>query len=229
MTAPTTASAATGRNIAALLTRLWRVQVTGAHHVPLDGPVILVANHTGVLDGPVLLGASPRPVHVMAKSALYVPPLDRVLRATGQIELEYETPDRSALLTSLAVLRAGGVIGVFPEAHRGAGDVRHVRHGAAYLTCHSGALVVPVAVLGTRPPGAGKDSLPRLRSRVDVVFGEPVDVRVAGDPHRRAVVARSGERLRQALADHVQVACDRTGQPLPGPLPVSTPDHRSTA
>ena len=77
---------------------------------------------------------------------------------------------------------------------------------------------MPVAILGSRPAGAGRDALPRLRARIDVVIGEPVDVRVDGDVRRRAVLARSGERIRQVLADHVRAACASTGQSLPGPL-----------
>ena len=224
-----TSGAATGRNLAALLTRLWKLRVAGAHHVPVDGPLILAANHTAFLDGLLLAAASPRPVHVLAKSEIFVPPIDRLMRATSQIRIEYDGPDRSALLEAVAVLAEGGVVGVFPEAHRGAGDARHLKHGAAYLAARSGALVVPVAILGARPAGTGKDALPRLRSPLDVVFGEPVDIRVEGDARRRAVLARSGERLRQTLSDHVQHAVRRTGQDLPGPLPDTASDHRSTA
>lgn len=224
-----TSGAATGRNLAALVTRMWKLRVAGAHHVPVDGPVILAANHTAFLDGLLLAAASPRPVHVLAKSEIFVPPIDRLMRATSQIRIEYDGPDRSALLEAVAVLRDGGVVGVFPEAHRGAGDARHLKHGAAYLAARTGALVVPVAILGARPAGTGKDALPRLRSPLDVVFGEPVDIRVEGDARRRAVLARSGERLRQTLSDHVQNAVRRTGQDLPGPLPDTASDHRSTA
>lgn len=224
-----TSGAATGRNLAALVTRMWKLRVTGSHLVPHDGPVILAANHTAFLDGLLLAAASPRPVHVLAKSEIFVPPLDRLIRATSQIRIEYDGPDRSALLEAIDVLTDGGVVGVFPEAHRGAGDAQHLKHGAAYLAARTGALVVPVAILGARPAGTGKDALPRLRSPLDVVFGEPVDIRVAGDSRRRAVVARSGERLRQSLSDHVQLAVRRTGQDLPGPLPDPASDHRSTA
>ncbi len=224
-----TSGAATGRNLAALVTRMWKLRASGAHLVPDDGPVILAANHTAFLDGLLLAAASPRPVHVLAKSEIFVPPIDRLMRATSQIRIEYDGPDRSALLEAVGVLTDGGVVGVFPEAHRGAGDAQHLKHGAAYLAARTGALVVPVAILGARPAGSGKDALPRLRSPLDVVFGEPVDIRVDGDSRRRAVVARSGERLRQALADHVQLAVRRTGQDLPGPLPDPASDHRSTA
>lgn len=224
-----TSGAATGRNLASLLARLWKLRVAGAQLVPVAGPVVLVSNHAAFLDGLLLAAASPRPVHVLATSEIFVPPLDRLMRATSQIRIEPDGPDRSALRAAAQVLDAGGVVGGFPETHRGAGDGQHLKHGAAYLAARTGAVVVPVAILGARPAGAGKDALPRLRSPLDVVFGEPVDIRVDGDPRRRAVLARSGERLRQALSDHVQLAVRRTGQDLPGPLPDPASDHRSTA
>ena len=211
------ARAATGRNLAALAARAWDVRVVGAQHVPAEGPVLLAANHTAFLDGLLLAAAAPRPVHVLAGSELFVPPLDRLLRGTGQIELHHDRADRSALRTALGVLADGGVVGIFPEARRGAGDVRHVRHEVAYLAARSAAVLVPVAILGARPAGGGPDALPRLRAHIDVVIGQPVDVRVDGDVRRRAVLARSGERIRQVLADHVQAARASTGRTLPDP------------
>jgi len=224
-TTPSTSRAATGRNLAALAARAWRLHVEGADRVPHRGPVLLVANHTGFLDGLVLAAASPRPVHVLADPDLFAPPLDRLLRGTGQIPFDATAAHRTALLVAAEVLGGGGVVGVFPEVSRGAGDARHIRHDVAYLAARTSALVVPVAILGTRAAGAGKDSLPRLRSRIEVVIGAAVDVRVEGDPRRRAVLARSGERIRQLLADHVHDACDRTGLDLPGPLP--HPSHHT--
>ena len=211
---PSRSGAATARNVARLGMRAWRVRVTGLHHVPVDGPVLLAANHLGALDGPLLVAASPRPVHVLAKSELFVAPVDRLLRAGGQVEIEYDGPDRSALHLAVRLLADGRAVGVFPEGHRGRGDVAHARHGLAYLAA-GGVPVVPVAVLGTRGTGSGRDSTPRPGARLDVVYGEPVVVRADGDVRRRAVLARAGEQLRQVLADHVERSCRRTGQVLP--------------
>jgi 1-acyl-sn-glycerol-3-phosphate acyltransferase len=222
-TPPSRSAAATGRNLAALATRAWKLHVTGADRVPHTGPVILASNHIGFLDGLLLVAAGPRPAHVLVSSDVWVAPFRRVLAATGQIELAGDVPDRRALLTARQVLDDGGAIGIFPESQRGAGAVAHVDHATAYLAARSGALVVPVAILGSRPAGRGADSLPRWRARIDVVFGPAFDVRSPGDPRRRAVLARSGERLRQVLSDHVRAACAETGQTLPGPLP--TLDH----
>lgn len=207
-------SLATARNVAAMVGRLWRLRVTGTHHVPSVGPVILAANHTAVMDGPVLVAASPRPVHVLAKSALFVGPWAGALRSAGQVEIDYDGPDRSALRECVRLLEHGRAVGIFPEAHRGRGDVARIRHGVAYLAVGCGVPVVPVAVLGTRRSRAPLGSIPRPMSGIDVVFGEPVVV-ADGDPRRRTVLAGAGERIRQALADHVAVACRRTGRALP--------------
>lgn len=211
---PPEGGAATARNVAALVGRLWRLGVSGAHHVPAHGPVLLAANHTALADGPVLVATSPRPVHLLAKSALFVGPWARLLRAAGQVEIAYDRPARSALLECVGLLQEGRVVGVFPEAHRGRGDVATIHHGVAYLAVRTGAPVVPVAILGSRGSGRPLDSLPRARAGIDVVFGAPVMVD-GRDVHRRAALAGVGERIRQALADHVATACRRTGRQLP--------------
>jgi 1-acyl-sn-glycerol-3-phosphate acyltransferase len=216
---PSEAGAASGRNLVAFLSNFWKVRVVGAHHVPAAGPVLLVSNHTGVLDGPLLGSLSPRPVHVLTRSELFVPPLDSILRRFGQLSLENAAPDRTALRTAVQLLAAERVVGMFPEGHRGRGDAAHVRHGAAYLVAHSMARVVPVAILGTRSTGQKLDSVPRLRATIDLVFGEAFRPSVEGDPRRRVVVARSSELIRQRLADHVRSACARTGQVLPADEP----------
>lgn len=208
---------ATARNLARLVSRAWRVRVTGSHLVPTHGPVILAANHTAFLDVLVLSGHAPRPVRMLVDAATLQPPFGAAVLAAGHLPYG-EGPDRAALRLAQVELEAGGIVGIFPEGRRGDGAVRHVHHDVAYLAAVTGAPVVPVALLGTRPLGGAVDALPRLRDRIDVVFGEPIDIRVDGDQHRRAVLARSGERVRQVLADHVRTACQRTGQTLPGPI-----------
>jgi 1-acyl-sn-glycerol-3-phosphate acyltransferase len=212
---PGTHGVATARNLGRYLAAIWDVRVSSAHLVPGSGAVILVANHTGALDGPLLAAVSPRPVHVLAKSQVFVPPWGSLLRSLGQVPVENRGPDRSALLVCRELLADRRVVGVFPEASRGRGDLRHSKHGAAYLAATSRAPIVPVAVLGSRRSGAALDSLPRPRTRIDVMFGEPFTVAADAEPHARAALARVGENIRQQLADHVEVACRRTGQRLP--------------
>jgi 1-acyl-sn-glycerol-3-phosphate acyltransferase len=222
---PRGSRAATGRNLASMASRAYSLHVEGAELVPRSGPVILASNHIGLLDGMSLAAASPRPVHVLSGAEMFVGPLAPLLRGTGQISLDSTRPDRTALLQALGVLRTGGAVAIFPEPERGLGDVARARPALAYLALRSGATVVPVCVLGTRPPGSPRDALATVRSRIDVVFGPAVAVTSQGDRHRRAVLTDVAERLRQVLADHVQHTLATTGRTLPGP-PVRSGDPR---
>ncbi len=213
---PSAKGAAHGRNIGRLLFRgLYRVEVIGADNVPKTGRVIVASNHIGLLDGGLLFSASPRPLNVVAKSELFVPPFDRILHSSGQIPVEYEAPDRSAVQSALGVLERGGGLGIFPEAHRGIGDFARVRHGIAYLHSRTHAPIVPTAMFGTRETGMGKNDFPRLRSKLTVVFGEPFTVSAYGDFDTRSTLAAMGEGIRQRLADHLDYALELTGAQLP--------------
>jgi 1-acyl-sn-glycerol-3-phosphate acyltransferase len=202
-----------------LFNRWYRLSVTGARNIPAAGPVIIAGNHLGLLDGPLMVLAAPRPVHALAKSEIFAPPLNRVLAATGQIPIRYEAPDRRAIAVALELLRRGRALGIFPEAHRGAGDVTTIRHGVGYLALLTRAPVVPMAILGTRLPGMGKDGFPPRGSRLHVTYGRPFALSTAGDVARRSLIAAAGESIRQQLHDLVAQTCLETGQELPGPLP----------
>jgi 1-acyl-sn-glycerol-3-phosphate acyltransferase len=198
----------------------WSTRVVGADHVPPAGPVLLAANHTGVIDGPVLLGCAPRPTHILVKEEMFGGPVGAVLRAAGQIPVDRQG-GRPALAAGLGVLRRGGAVGVFPEGNRGRGDASSARAGIAWLAVHGQAPVVPVAVLGTRRTGESVGHVPAPRRRLHVEFGEPVQV-TWRELSGRAAVAAAAEAIRVALADLVGAAAARTGLPLP------TDDPRGT-
>lgn len=217
---PSARGAANGRNVGRLLFRtLYRLDVIGAKTVPRRGRLIVAANHIGFLDGPLLFSAAPRPLHVVAKSELFDPPFDKVLSGVGQIPLDYESPDRAAVQEALAVLEDGRALGIFPEAHRGRGDFSRIRHGIAYLHSRTNAPIVPTAIFGTRLTGMTKNQLPKARSELTVVFGEPFRVEALGDIDSRATLAAMGESIRQHLADHLVASRDRYGLSLPQDAP----------
>ena len=196
---------------------VWDTHVTGAERVPRTGPVVLAANHVTLLDGPVLVGVAPRGPHMLVKSELFHGPLGAFLRAAGQIPVD-RTMGRPALQSALGVLKRGGVVGIFPEGTRGRGTAEEVRAGAAWLAVNGGALVVPVAILGTRRTGESPRGLPGLRRDLVVEFGEPIDVSTEGLP-RRVALDRAATAIRDAMADLVVAAQERTGVLLPGDDP----------
>lgn len=193
---------------------VWRTRVVGQSHVPRTGAVILAANHTGVIDGPVLAGASPRGSHIIVKQEMFRGVIGAILRFTGQIPVD-RSSGRSALAAALALLDEGRVVGIFPEGARGTGDVATAQAGIAWLAVRSGAPVVPVAILGTRPAGRHVGHVPRFRSRLHVVFGEPFQAVAEGAGTGRAALAASMQTIQSALVAHVQAATEHTGVGLP--------------
>jgi 1-acyl-sn-glycerol-3-phosphate acyltransferase len=138
----------------------WPVQVHHADRVPATGGAILASNHIGIIDGPLLAVFSPRPVHALTKQEMFEGRLGRLLHASGQIPLDRFHADPGAIRSCLRVVRDGGVAGIFPEGTRGSGELHRFHHGAAYLALVTGAPVVPVTMLGTRPAGGGSNTLP---------------------------------------------------------------------
>jgi 1-acyl-sn-glycerol-3-phosphate acyltransferase len=197
---------------------LWRVTVHRGDQVPAAGPVLLASNHLGFLDGPMLVGVAPRFTQCLVKQEMFHGPLGAVLRSARQIPVDRSGGDRVALQRALSVLADGGCVGVFPEGTRGRGDVGEVRQGVAWLALRSGAPVVPVACLGTRRTGESTSQLPRLFRRLDVVFGEPVQVRARPGVPGRVALVQATEALRDRMADNVEQALRITGQILPEDL-----------
>lgn len=200
----------------ALVRTAWDVHVHGRERVPSTGPVILAANHTGFLDGPLVYATMDRPVYALVKMEMFHGLVGRALTALGQIPVDRFRVDMAAVRSSLAVLERGDLLAIYPEGSRGAGDFSTIRSGAAYLGLCTGAPVVPVACLGVRAPGRSTGSLPAVRARLDVVFGEPITLPLTGWPRRQDTVREHTLQLRDTLVEHVRRACELTGRVLPG-------------
>ncbi|GAA1407165.1 lysophospholipid acyltransferase family protein [Catellatospora coxensis] len=169
-----------------LLTPLSRVAfrptVEGREHIPLDGPLILAANHLSFLDSFIIPLMTPRPVTFLAKAEYFTGTgcKGRLVRElmTGLEAIPVQRGGHRAaqesLELALGVLERGGAFGIHPEGSRSRdGRLYRGRTGVAWLALASGAPVVPAAVLGTdrvQPIGA---KLPRP-GRVTIRFGAPL-------------------------------------------------------
>lgn len=211
---PSRRGAEVGRRIGVgLMHSLWRPRVLGAWRVPAEGPVILAVNHSHMIDGPMLMGTSPRPIHFLIKKEAFVGPLDPFFRRTGQVRVDRSTADRTAVAQASRVLADGNVLGIFPEGTRGEGDFASLRSGLAYFALRSGAPVVPVAVLGCAGnPGRLVPQLPKLRSRVDVVFGDPFDAGDGSGRRTRTALDEATRGIQENLARHLADARSTTGR-----------------
>ncbi|MDR7300295.1 lysophospholipid acyltransferase family protein [Haloactinomyces albus] len=185
-----------GRWIGATFVRLpYRVTIHHGERIPKSGAIVLVANHSSMVDGPLLFGMVRRSAVFLVKYEMFRGPLGWFLRRIGQLPVRRGEADRAPLMAAMRVLRAGGLVGVFPEGTRGDGVVSNAQHGAAWLARSSGARVLPVVCRGTRRPEGRKR---RFLPRVDVLFGEPVTLPEAKG---RAGLTAATERVRSELVE----------------------------
>lgn len=227
-----------GRWVLSPLARmLYRPRIEGREHFPRKGAVILASNHLSFIDSFVIPMASPRPVRFLAKSAyfdgtgvrgwfsrefFYAVGAFPVRRGAGQAALD-------ALDQQRRMLEAGWSTALYPEGTRSLdGRLYKGRTGVAFLALQTGAPVIPVGLVGTSetmPVGA---KFPRLRPRVTVRFGEPLDLshhgsadsgrarRLATDEIMAAIHALSGQELANAYNETpAQNTVERIKQALP--------------
>jgi len=194
---------------------LFRPRVLGAWKVPASGPVIFAVNHSHNIDGPMVMGVAPRPTHFLIKKEAFIGPLDPFLTGIGQLKVDRSVADRTAITQALDVLAAGGVLGIFPEGTRGEGDFASLRAGLAYFAVRSGAPIVPIAVLGSSGRGGRlMKGLPPLRSRIDVVFGDPFEAGDGSGRRTRKALDEATERIQKQLTSHLENARRLTGRPV---------------
>lgn len=134
--------------------RYFRVETTGAHHIPPTGPVIFVANHSGALpiDGAMIVTTvdrhGGRPLRFL---------YDRFVENLGPVSTFYRRVGGvvASRENALALLREGEPVLLFPEGVPGVaksfGDryrLRGFSPGFARLALALDVPVVPVAVVG---------------------------------------------------------------------------------
>ena len=161
-------------NFRGIARRLYRVRITGADRVPVNSPAILVANHESLFDPWLLALATPRPVRYMAKAELWRFALvGKLIESFGAFPVERGTGDGSAISRAASLLRAGEVIGIFPQGTSKQLPDRVFHRGAARLALTTGASIVPVRLVGTR-------GFPRPgRQPTELHVGEPILVEPA--------------------------------------------------
>lgn len=195
------------------------VDVRDRERVPGAGGVLLAANHRAWLDHFVLGSACPRPMRFLGKTSLARGLGGRFNLAMGMIPLERGGADRVALTHVVECLRAGQVVGMFPEGTRSpTGHLYRFRSGLARVAQAAGVPVVPVGLVGTAEAWPSGRPLPRRRGAIVVRFGPLLPPPAPGPEGRRdltaAVHAAVARLCGQPLSDRFAPAA--ADEPVPG-------------
>ncbi|OLM11174.1 1-acyl-sn-glycerol-3-phosphate acyltransferase [Pseudonocardia sp. Ae505_Ps2] len=196
--------------LAPVVRLVWRPCVRGADRIPATGPVILAANHRAAVDTAFIPLVAPRKVAFLGKAEYFTGRgLRGRLMAAFLGALGYIPVDRAnaraglaALAAGREVLERGGAFGIYPEGTRSLDGKLHRGHtGVASLALSTGAVVVPVGLIGTERVQPIGRLFPRL-ARVEIRFGRPLEFSrydgLEGAPAIRRAVT---DEIMDAIAD----------------------------
>ncbi|WP_377272496.1 lysophospholipid acyltransferase family protein [Peterkaempfera sp. SMS 1(5)a] len=179
-----------------------RIEVEGAHHVPRQGGAVLVSNHVSYLDflfaGLGAWKSARRRTRFMAKDDVFRHRVSGpLMRGMRHIPVD-RSDGQPAYDAAVRALRAGEVVGVFPEATISRSfTLKKFKTGAARMAADADAPLLPMILWGTQrlwTKGRPKN-LTRRHTPVTIRIGEPIHL----TPEDRPVMVT--RRLRQAMAD----------------------------
>ncbi len=183
---------------------LWRPWTAGLEYIPVAGAAILASNHLSACDSLFLPVVAPREITFWAKREYFAGDglkgraMAAFMRGIRQIPVDRGNGRAAitALDIALAVLKDGGLFGVYPEGTRSPDGRMYRGHtGIARMVLQAGVPVVPVAMIGTdkvQPIGA---PVPKLGHTVGVRVGAPLDYSA------HAGTARNPKLLREITDD----------------------------
>lgn len=146
---------------------VFRIEKVNEANLPMEGPVIVCANHLNTWDAIGLVTASKRRIRFIAKEELFHNKfLNWFAHVFDVIPVKRGMRDVEAMKMNLTALKNGEALGLFPEGTRkGLAKGTKVQNGAAYMALKTKVKVVPVGIQGTFKPF----------TKVKLNYGTPID------------------------------------------------------
>lgn len=192
-----------------------RFDVVGEENIPRTGGALLAINHTSYLDfalaGMPAHFAGHRLVRFMAKDGIFKHPLaGPLMRGMKHIPVDRDAGS-AAFRDAVAVLKAGELVGVFPEATMSRSfEIKEIKNGAVRMARAADVPLIPMIVFGgQRLMSYGHRDFSRGKP-ICITVGEPVPVPRGANPDMVA------EQLRQRMIELLDVTIARYPAKSPG-------------
>jgi 1-acyl-sn-glycerol-3-phosphate acyltransferase len=129
------------------------IDIVGLEHLPRSGGALLAINHTSYLD--FALGGIPadrvghRLVRFMAKDGIFRHPVaGPLMRGMKHISVDREAGS-AAFRDAVAALKAGELVGIFPEATMSRSfEIKEIKNGAVRMARAANVPLIPMIVFG---------------------------------------------------------------------------------
>jgi len=183
-----------------------RFTITGSDHVPRVGGAVMAINHTSYLDFMYAgLPAWPhrRYVRFMAKKSVFGHRVSGpLMRGMHHIPVDRHKGGE-AFAAAIRALRAGEIVGVFPEATMSRSfELKEFKPGAVKMAQVAGVPVLPTTIWGGQrvwTKNLPKHVRPFSRIPVSITVGEPIEI------GRRDDVAEANARVKAAMQAQLDV------------------------
>jgi 1-acyl-sn-glycerol-3-phosphate acyltransferase len=171
-----------------------KITYEGLEHIPDNGGAVIAINHTSYLDwAPAALAAYQRHrrMRFMIKAEMQdVKIVNFLIKHSGTIPVDREA-GAGAYTVAVERLRAGEIVGVYPEATISRSfELKEFKSGAARMAREADVPIIPLIVWGVHrrwTKDHPKDLARKSRIPVTVAAGAPLDARATIDETNAAL------------------------------------------
>ena len=178
-----------------IFTIMLDVHLVGRQYMPEKGPVIIASNHLSWVDVPLIPAYLKPRMTYMAKEETFTGKMGWLVRFLGAFPVKRGEADRQSLRAAEGQLKAGHVLGIFPEGTRSRIHKLGQAHaGLGMIALRSGVPVIPVAIYGS------EKAFKKFRPRITITYGEPMILAPKGKKITREGIDEATEQVMLRIA-----------------------------
>ena len=137
--------------VSVLVKLIYRVKINGIENLKDDQPFIISANHIHIFDQVILATLTKRQIFFLSKKELFEKKLfAKFFGKLGVIPIDRDNTDIKAIKSCFRVIRAGNILGIFPEGTRvKTVDINNMKKGVALIALKNKVNILPIHIEGT--------------------------------------------------------------------------------
>jgi 1-acyl-sn-glycerol-3-phosphate acyltransferase len=157
-----------------------QVEITGEENIPVNTPLIFMANHQSNFDILALLANIQVQFRWLSKKEIfYIPIIGYAMKRAGYISIDRENHAKAidSLGEAAQKIREGKSVMTFPEGTRSRdGKIRSFKKGLFYLALEAGAPIIPISIKGSRAI-MPKKSLQINPGEITIIIDKPIYIK----------------------------------------------------